>query len=379
MTLDKKGSGIQWSYVIQGLEEGTFTIPAQELTFFDTLSKSYKTLTSQPLSVTITPGTPSISTVTLPPQEEPTPVISEAPLPKEFSSLPIIPQIPTLWFILLMLVPIVFTLGSFLARFISPWTTRYLQHRRSLGALKLARKQLLLLEKKGQHSQVHQVVKQALARYLDLDDPSDEDIDAALRRHSYDANTCAHVAQFLQEALDVSPYADKPSSKNSKDLFKQAREVLAQVSLRARALLIACLSIGSLQAVTITEVASHIAGSLGVIPFIVWQMGVLIGWWLLWWVAPKISPELRYSIGLIWLFFLLGWALRVPLELYPSVHVTKQVHLYVGPSETYPARAVLEPDDELALVKIDGAWYYVSSLKGKGWVPAAFIDKKVAS
>ncbi len=378
-TLDKSGSGIQWSYVIQGLEEGTFTLPAQEVTFFDTQSKSYKTLKSQPLSVTITPGTTSLSTtVTLPVQEEaeePLSLPEEEPTQKK-AWLPMLPQIPMGWFILLMLMPVMMSLGMFLWRLASPLTEHYSKRRRSLKALDKARKQLLLLEKKGDRAQVHEVMKQALATCFDLDDPTDANIDNAMRMHSYDDPLRVEVAQFLQDAVRVSPYAEKPSLQTSKDLFKDGNELLNKVRFFVKAFIVACVMVQPLQAFSVISLTSHLAETLGVIPFVVWQVGVLIGWWVLWWVVPKISSELRYALVLLWLCFLCGWALRLPKELYPAVRVTKQVHLYVGPSENYPTRAVLEPDDELVLVKIDGAWYYISSLKGKGWVPAAFIEKK---
>ena len=49
-------------YVLQGLKPGTWQIPAQELTYFDTLQKKYKTITTIPVSVSIIGNIPIAST-----------------------------------------------------------------------------------------------------------------------------------------------------------------------------------------------------------------------------------------------------------------------------------------------------------------------------
>ena len=52
------GTTVQtWEYVVQGLKPGTFTIPAQSIRFFDTNSRQYKTLKTEPLTITVTPST----------------------------------------------------------------------------------------------------------------------------------------------------------------------------------------------------------------------------------------------------------------------------------------------------------------------------------
>lgn len=46
-----------FEFVIQGVHEGTWTIPQQSLYYFDPRDHTYKTLTTQPLSITVTPNT----------------------------------------------------------------------------------------------------------------------------------------------------------------------------------------------------------------------------------------------------------------------------------------------------------------------------------
>ncbi len=378
-TLERNGSGVQWSYVIQGLKEGSYTIPAQELTYFDTNVKAYKTLHSQPLSLTITQGSSVSTSTNVSPhlsEEEPEEVSNAEEQQK--TAVPEIPQIPLGWFILLMLLPPLYALCRYIGKLGAPLFEKFLLRRRSWRALKKGSQELRLLEKRDDAAHVYDSIKQSLATFLRLEDPRDEDIIIALKVQGYSEKTTSEVAQLLQDALQVSSYAAKGASQKDRALFSRALNVLAMMSNRAKALLIACILMTTLKGVDAASLIAQAQLSLGVIPFVVWQMGVLIGWWFLWFAISRISSELRSAVLILWFGFLIGWALRLPKELYPLAFVTQEVELYMGPSETYPSRAVLEPFDELALVKKEGAWYYVSSTKGKGWVPATFIDKKVA-
>ena len=378
-TVERNGSGVQWSYVIQGLAEGTYSIPAQELVYFDTKIKAYKTLHSQPLSLTITPGTRSSTNTTASPlsTEETGDDVSLTEKPGK-ASVPEVPQIPLGWFMLLMLLPPLYRLCTYIGKLGAPLLEKLLRKRRSKRALKTGSQDLRRLEKKGDVVHVYDVVKLSLARFLSLENPSDEDIITALQARGCSEKAISDVAQLLQDALEVSPYAQRSAPKKDHGLFTRAVTVLTLMSNHAKALFIACIIMTTIKGGDAASLLVQAQLSLSIIPFIVWQVGVLVGWWFLWLARSRFSSELRSAALILWFGFLIGWALRLPKELYPSVYVTEEVELYMGPSETYPSRAVLEPHDDLALVKKEGAWYYVSSTKGKGWVPATFIDKKVA-
>jgi hypothetical protein len=52
-----------FEYIVQGVHEGTVTIPSQMITFFNLATRSYTTLATKPISITITPPvTPSVAT-----------------------------------------------------------------------------------------------------------------------------------------------------------------------------------------------------------------------------------------------------------------------------------------------------------------------------
>ncbi len=364
------GTGIHWDYIVQGLEEGLFTIPSQEITYFDPQTQSYTSLNTEELSLMITPGTIPAALLKKPEEQksEPEPVKPVSPVQE-------LPVIPFSLFMLLMLIPPLYMLCHMAYIRLRPWWSKFLNNRRAARALLRAKKDLKQLEKDSNPTKVHEVVKQALSLYLGLDEPSDDDIDTALKAQSYSQEIRDDVAHYLHEALQYSPYVDHPKRTVTKEqtarLFSSGYALLKKVS---KALVIACVIQLPLQA----SVIAQIAQPLGIFPFIVWQLGVLVGWWIIWFLFEKMSSEMRYLTVLCWLCFIIGWALRAPYEYRPRAQVLKQTQLYVGPSENYPSRGVLETSDELRLVKKEGAWYYVSSSKGIGWVPADHLVKRQA-
>lgn len=361
-TLDQRWAGVQWSYVIQAFEEGVFTIPAQTLTYFDPKARVYKTLRSQPLTLTVTPGALPVAQKAEefePPQEE----------PGQHTPFEAVPHIPFLWFMLLMLIPPIYAIGRYVTTMKIPWVQKFMKRRRALYALRNARRQVAHLEKSGGLAQVYHTVKVGLQQYLELEDPQDEEIVGALRNRGYSEDLCQEVAEFLNLAAAQSSYAQQPLKyEEAHNLYNRAHQVLQGV--RA-VVFVLCFMAPALYAQL--PIGAHEIPEI--VPFVVLQLGVLIGWWVLWWGFSRFSSGTRYLILALWILFFIGWAMKVPQMLYVRARVSKEVPLLVGPSENYPSRGMLETHDEVVLVKKEGAWYYISSHKGKGWVSAASIER----
>src|SRR5581483_8503416 len=45
-----------FEYIVQGSQAGEWTLPSQEFTYFDTTTRKYRTLKTEPLVITITPS-----------------------------------------------------------------------------------------------------------------------------------------------------------------------------------------------------------------------------------------------------------------------------------------------------------------------------------
>ena len=347
----RKQGNISWVYILQGLEEGTHTIPSQEFVYFDTKSHAYKTLKTQPLELKITPGKPA------PVADEPE-VEQEvtAPLEREWFSLP-------LWlFILLMMVPPFIVGGLLLYEYAYPYIRRFVLKRRAKSALTRALKKLETLT---DYSKVYPILKKALADYYEMPQASEKELLAFLRKQELDPGIIEQVSRLLFDANKVSTFSQ---GEGDASLIARAKAVLSTLSKLLVVLLVIPLQ-GS-------ETIDQVTSALGVLPFIVWQLGVLIGWWALWFRYKKLSSEGRFIALFVWLLIVGGWALRARIEYRPRAWVIRKALLRVGPDESYPVRGVLSEQDEVTLVKKRGPWYYVTSSKGIGWVPEELVEKK---
>jgi hypothetical protein len=369
-------SQISWSYVLQGLEEGTYTIPSQELIYFDLHAKSYKTLRTEALSCTITPGAQSKNLVPLVLEEQ-----TEATFEPVHEQLPTSGgaySIPFTWFILLLLIPPLVCAGIFLvSKVLIPFVERFITRRRTRTALQKGASRVHQLEKHGKGELVYEVVRQSLAQFFSLHEVDDEEIMRTMRNRGYDQKLCTDTKDLLEDSLKMTSYAPS-SSRQKQDLWRRTYDILKRIGSHKGILMVVCMWMVPVEATTFELVIRDVSQIVAYIPFVVWQVGVLIGWWLLWLFLPRRSSEIAYVIMGVWLLCLVGWAFRLPHELYPPIRVSQETPLYVGPADTYPSRAQVVPHDELALVKSEGAWYYVSSRKGKGWVPAAHVKVDAA-
>ncbi len=139
----------RYEYIIQGLQTGSWQIPAQQFHYFDTASRSFKTLTSAPLSVTIMPGAPR-KQAEAPPGSGEGQIITRVTITDDYwrpeYRFPIVP-----WWLFLLLVAFPFLLWI-VKKGRSSMQVRMQQTyraRRSYNAFSLAQAQLKKLNAKG--------------------------------------------------------------------------------------------------------------------------------------------------------------------------------------------------------------------------------------
>lgn len=160
-----------FEYVIQGIEPGTYTIESQEFTYFDTQQKAYKTLKSKPLKLTITPG--NLSAVTVEKEEQRNiPVVLDHELEDALYVTKWRFRIPRsigwMWFFLLALIPIVFSLGLFVRRKWREQQEKYAPHYGYKNAFKHAKKKVEQCKKSGSTIELYTICKDLFAARLKL-------------------------------------------------------------------------------------------------------------------------------------------------------------------------------------------------------------------
>ena len=350
-----RNDSISWVYVLQGLKEGRYTVPSQKIIYFDTLSHSYKELTTEPLVLTVTPGKPqptAVVSLSKEEQEEP-----EVPLRKELFSVPF-----WLFMVLMAFPPFLFACW-WLYAILYPYVRVYFLTRRAKAAILRARKQLEIVT---DYTEIYPLLKKALVDYYQMPDASEKVLIAQLARQGVDGQVLKRFVALLFDANRASSFSQ---TKGDHTLVDRAKEMLSLLGKVLILVLVWC----PLQA---SDVLDSTTNYLGGVPFIVWQLGVIVGWWMLWLSYKRCSSEMLFSLVAVWGIFFGGWALRSRVTYRPRGRVLRSTAMYVGPGETYPIRAALEVNEELVLVKKKGSWYYVNAKNGIGWVEVDSIEKK---
>jgi hypothetical protein len=348
--------GVSWVYLVQGFEEGSFIIPAQEFVYFDAALKTYKTITTKPLELTVTPGKPAVV------KEEP--IESEESkevVPVEPASLP---EIPLWLFIVLLLFPPLYVLSYWAIKKLSPHIRQLQKTARARSALVRANKEL---EAVTDYAALYPLLRKALADYYEMPDSDEKALLEKLRKQGIDSALIERLKELLYDLNSVSRYSHQ---KGEQSLLVRTKEMLSSL----KAVLAIILIVMPLHA-TMSEVTSDIANFLGGVPFIVWQFGVLAGWWGLWYGYKKLTAEWRFLLIPLWVMIFFAWLIRAWAVYQPQITVTEETPMYVGPADTYPRRALLTPQDKIRLVKKQGKWYYVKSTQGIGWVQEDLVDK----
>jgi len=346
-------NGMQWEYVIQGVEEGSSLIPAQEIAFFNTETKKYETLSTEPLLLTILPGKQLIT------REE------NLPLPLTHTDCRKSAELPWWLFILLLLMPIGYRMIFVLHKYTR---NRESSARKRKRIINEGLKKLTLYEKEGDSSKIAEVVYAVLRAILEIDSTTLDEICLKLKQKGYSAETIQEVEEFFNEAAEYSSFTQKKKHYSPHDLIAKGRKVLERCNPVAQALLFAGTVMFPLQGFSGT-------GMSELIPFFVWQLGIIFCWAYLW-ICYNYSSRLRIATFILLIGFLTGWIIHFNQQYRPRVRILQDTPLRVGPSESFPLRVGLEKHDEVVLVQKKGPWYYVTSLKGIGWITDEHLPKK---
>ena len=212
---------------------------------------------------------------------------------------------------------------------------------------------------------MYPLLKKALGEYYELPHASEKMLIAQLTQQGVDEHLIKQVVSVLYDANRASRYSQ---GEGDASLVKRASALL---TLLGKVLVLMLVWV-PLEASEVLDQATSLSGT---VPFVVWQLGVLIGWSVLWLAYKRLSSEMRVLLVVVWLFFVGGWALRSRSEYRPRVKIGQNTQLYVGPGTEYPVRAVLGQNDEVVLVKRRDPWYYVKSAQGIGWVQQDSIAK----
>jgi hypothetical protein len=159
-----------FEYVVQGLEPGSYTIEPQTFTYFDTQYKQYKTLSTNPIAITIAPGVDTVI-----PKEPENPTLT----PEEKSEVlsveqttrwraKVSRQIPWRFFFFLTLFPLVLIFLLIFWRWFAAYKVRSMPHYGYKNAFKNARIEIQKAVKNKRPEDLYRVCVQLFALRLQL-------------------------------------------------------------------------------------------------------------------------------------------------------------------------------------------------------------------
>lgn len=228
-----------WEYIVQGLKQGTYTIPEQLFTYFDLNSRTVKTLKTKPLNITITK----------PLQHMPVPedekrdagkVMSEA-APQAVTAGHIFKnaEIPWLLFLILMLLPPLWHILPFLRRGIT--NVKGFRRVEKVLALREASYVLQKACKENKVSEISTIMRQAIVRYYGLDETiDDQNLMRALKNAGWGNAALQEWEENMRELASYSSYApkltrnelsteSKRDDRRVRDICKRAEQWLTRI------------------------------------------------------------------------------------------------------------------------------------------------------
>lgn len=221
-----------WEYVIQGLKAGSYEIPAQKFTYFDTKKRAVVTLATQPLAVSISAGASQEGAAPLmQAQEEQPPVLQSIDVVDSTGIKPIHESgqwygyyersMPLWLYIVLMTIPVFFVITRW---WYNNQAGRIQRVARKHYLFKQARARLLHAQQRGTGSAVYPEFISILSSCLLIPESmvTSELVEHALQKAGLDDKECQEWKQFFMQAAAYTFYTADHQGTDVEDFFKQA-------------------------------------------------------------------------------------------------------------------------------------------------------------
>lgn len=236
--LPRGGCKKSHEYIVQGIQEGAWEIPPQIITFFDTETKSYKTVQSKPLVVTITPGSPCVVSKSdivadglygMPSSDDDIcSLCTDGPwyfIPERSIAWP--------WLFVAFIVPLLAVGYGIFKRF-TALQPEYLIYKRKKYAFKQLKKNLRLLKKNDSCVQLYDIFNQFFADrcQISLGDMNADHIEKVLKGAGFVANSIEQWNRFFHQLAEYAFCKKSVDNFIACDLFNRAQMWISQLEER---------------------------------------------------------------------------------------------------------------------------------------------------
>ncbi len=213
----------RFEYILQGMATGSWEIPAQTFYYFDVKSRSFQSIQTTPISITIMPGPvkkdlpSSVSE-----QDSLLPCVKQFYLPMEHTMI-----IPWWLFIVICLIPIVWFLLKIVKSYLQNQRKRGHKERKSRLAINNATALLKKVERKNEPQRIYTIFIGLFADkwQMPLSLISDQFIVESLKQAGFDKLQLEQWNIFISQAAELA-YGGKSTDKQVEQLFKQAEKWL---------------------------------------------------------------------------------------------------------------------------------------------------------
>lgn len=232
----RQKDGIQFEFVVQALEPGSWEIPAQTFTYFDTKSHTYKTLSSAPLLIKVQQqaAAPALKAPAVPEEkpvlvEQQVPSVAPAIAPLQLDLLEQAATYKMEWWLFMLVMGVFFFIGmlpvvtrSYVRRIRS--NLRYYAYKKAYTD---AHKQLRIARTNNDGRGIYTLMIELCAARLKVPRESltHHAIEDALRAHGMDHHAIQEWRQFIEECAQYAftPVAFDPH------IFDRAQRMLGQL------------------------------------------------------------------------------------------------------------------------------------------------------
>ncbi len=221
----------RFEYIVQGLKTGTSEIPAQSFYYFDTKSRTFNTLKTLPLSITIMPGDKKAAQVTI---DEPTDSDSKQIDSIALQKGPWYPastgsSLPWWLFVFIVLMPVALFLYQLISHSLVKSRRGSYQMRRAKKAFLIAHKRLATIKKSHKPQELYKLFIELFADKWQqpIAAISAQTISARLEQAGIDNKQLAAWEHFFSCIAERAFGAKK--MENDKGLFEKAEQWLKRL------------------------------------------------------------------------------------------------------------------------------------------------------
>jgi hypothetical protein len=232
----------RFEYILQAMQKGAWEIPAQELYYFDVSQRTYKKLTSEPISVNILPGQSKQKYVQSEALDVPITVTAEnnsaaqelAPLCAEyFYRTPAQWRLPWWLFFLFVVIPLAYVLYVLFLPLLSEFLAKRIPSIKKRAIRVRLRKKLESAQKQHNFDMMYEVFISLFAHYADKqpDEITQDFMETMLSDHGFTRDQQAAWHLFWNHVNAVR-FAREKNKQDISLLYKQADAWFAMLEQR---------------------------------------------------------------------------------------------------------------------------------------------------